>query len=291
MPRLQRQTDLDFNTLRERARSPASAVPRPFLRWAGSKQKLLSQIVDLLPTSHRVYFEPFLGSGAMFFLIAPRFAVLNDACLDLISTYQAVRENVGLVAKHLSQMVPNPGDFYRIRAKRSYGRFRAAAEFIYLNKCCWNGLYRVNAAGHFNVPYGRPKTPYLFDRESLHACATALARPTISITCADFEEPLRAVRKGDVVFLDPPYVTRHNNNGFVDYNEQIFSWEDQIRLAAIASKLAKIGAHVLVCNANHREIISLYRGFARREILRSSTLASSTRFRGTVSEVVLYRSQ
>ena len=276
--------------LLERAARPLSAMPRPFVRWAGSKQRLLREIVDVLPSRMNVYHEPFLGSGALFFLLTPERAVLRDSCAELIDTYEAVRDGTERVLAWLSDMVPSRDAFYRIRAKRSRGRYKRAAEFIYLNKTCWNGLYRVNSDGVFNVPYGRPKTDFIIDPENVRRCSRALKSQGVHLAVGDFEESFERVRSGDLVFLDPPYVTRHNNNGFVDYNETLFSWTDQERLAAAAQRLVRRGAHVVVTNAEHREVLDLYHGFEVRSLRRASTLASDTRKRGRVSEALIFRS-
>ena len=181
--------------------------------------------------------------------------------------------------------------FYQVRSNRSSGRYKRAAEFIYLNKTCWNGLYRVNSSGEFNVPYGLPKTDFIVDHMNFRACAAALTDANVEVRCCDFEVALEAVQAGDLVFLDPPYVTRHNNNGFVDYNEQLFSWADQLRLAKAAHKLVERGAHVLVANALHSDVVDLYDGFNLLPINRSSTLASNPTKRSRVSEALLWQHQ
>jgi DNA adenine methylase len=133
-----------------------------------------------------------------------------------------------------------------------------------------------------------PKTDFLADFENLRACSRALQKPGVKLRSCDFETALADVKAGDLVYLDPPYVTRHNNNGFVDYNETLFSWEDQKRLATRACQLADAGAYVIVTNADHHEVLELYRGFRRLTLSRSSTLASDSTCRVRVKEAVLY---
>ena len=278
---------LDLDVLSARALRPHASAPRPFLKWAGSKRNLLHHIVPVLPTRFRTYREPFLGSAALFFLLRPDAAVLSDRASELIQTFIAVRDNVAAVERYLRQLDPSRSTYYAVRSNRSRGRFKRAAEFIYLNRNCWNGLFRVNSAGQFNVPYGWPKGPNEVDIPNLRACATLLRGPRISIWSADFEENLDDAKAGDLVYLDPPYVTGHNNNGFVDYNEVLFSWADQIRLAVAADRLAARGATVIVSNANHNEVIKLYPDFTRISFSRSSTLASDKTKRGAVSEVLM----
>ncbi len=180
----------------------------------------------------------------------------------------------------------NKETYYAVRGNRSRGPYKRAAEFIYLNKACWNGLYRVNASGEFNVPYGRPKKNQSEDYPNLRECASKLARRAVTIANADFEHVLESATEGDFVFLDPPYVTRHNNNGFIDYNERLFSWADQRRLAATAQRLRNNGVHVLATNAAHKDVLKLYRNFDKYPFDRRSTLAADTRKRGMVREMI-----
>lgn len=278
---------VDRLTLENRAAYLLNVSPRPFLRWAGSKRWLLRHLIPLLPPRFGTYWEPFLGSGALFFLLRPNRAVLSDKCEQLMQTYAAVRENASRLISYLRPLRPNRELFYAMRQRPGRGRIKRAAEFLYLNKTCWNGLFRVNSEGHFNVPYGRPKSDVLLDFDNLAACSKTLDKPGIKLHSCDFEIALRAVKPGDLVYLDPPYVTRHDNNGFVDYNETLFSWNDQERLAALAHDLVKAGAYVIVTNANHRDVIRLYPGFHRRIRARISTLASDTRRRGRVHEAIL----
>ncbi len=245
-------------------------------------------MVPFLPRQFSMYYEPFLGSGALFFLLTPNHAFLGDKCADLIEVYATIRDSVSAVIRHLRPLKPDRDLFYEIRNRPSRGRLKRAAEFLYLNKTCWNGLYRVNSDGRFNVPYGMPKTDFIADFENLRECSRALQKPDVRLRSCDFEEALQGVGCGDLVYLDPPYVTRHNNNGFVDYNETLFSWEDQRRLAARARCLAAAGAYVIVTNAHHREVIDLYPGFASRTLTRSSTLASDAKCRVRVKEALLY---
>jgi DNA adenine methylase len=263
---------------------------KPFLKWAGGKQNLIKYLLKYVPADYNkhTYFEPFLGGGAMFFFLCPDRAVLSDKCYDLVRAYEGLRDGASTIIRYLRPLKPNPKLFYAIRNRPSRGRFRWVAEFLYLNKTCWNGLYRVNSEGKFNVPYGMPKTDFLADFDNLRACSRTLRKPSVKLRSCDFEIALEDVKAGDLVYLDPPYVTRHNNNCFVDYNETLFSWEDQKRLAIRALQLADAGAYIIVTNANHREVIELYPGFRSCVLARSSTLASNVKCRTRVQEAVLY---
>ena len=271
------------------ATAPLSAVPRPFLRWAGSKRAFIGTLTALLPRTYGTYWEPFAGSASLFFALKPEKAVISDSCIELMRTYEAVRDNVGAVSRHLRPLKPTKELFYEVRRVRSRGRFRSAAHFIYLNKTGWNGLYRVNSRGEYNVPYGRPKTEHITDFNNLYACSRLLRRPGVTIRSGDFETVLGNVEPTDLVFLDPPYVTRHNNNGFIDYNNKLFSWNDQKRLARVAMDLANAGAAVVVTNAAHREVLQLYPGFNSAFLDRWSTLAGDSSKRGIVREAILYK--
>jgi DNA adenine methylase len=275
--------------LKLRALKPNSSLPRAFLRWAGSKRLILRHIVDLLPERYRVYHEPFLGAGSLFFLIQPERAHISDSCQALIDTFCAVRDNVSAVLRYLTPLRPSQKLFYEIRENGSHSPFKSAAEFIYLNKTCWNGLYRVNANGRFNVPYGRPAGDTTVDPINLRHCSDALGKREIRISASDFAKVLENAEKGDLVYIDPPYVTGHHNNGFRDYNERLFSWEDQERLAQVAKDLVRKGAHVIISSANHPDVVRLYPDFSLHVFDRKSTLASDTTKRRNVSEA-LFRS-
>ncbi|MEX1229993.1 MAG: Dam family site-specific DNA-(adenine-N6)-methyltransferase [Planctomycetaceae bacterium] len=260
---------------------------RPFLRWAGSKQLLLAKFAPYLPKSFGTYFEPFLGSGALFFQLQPRTAKLSDLCSDVIHTFCAVRDNVNSVSSYIARLSVNRETYYDVRAKRARGRLKRAAEFIYLNHTCWNGLYRVNLNGDFNVPFGNPKTTRLLDTENLRRCSVALNAARTSIECQDFEAAVKSATKGDFVYFDPPYVTGHNNNGFIEYNEYIFSWLDQQRLADVCRMLRNQGVFVLVSNACHEPLLKLYDGFDVIKIERSSTLAADKTKRHRITEALI----
>jgi len=280
---------VDFDDVRRRSRQSLAATPRAFLRWAGSKRAVLPQLVELLPRTFRTYREPFLGGGSLFFLLQPQRAVITDSCAELIQTFEAVRDHPGRILQYIDPMKPDKRAFYAMRDQRSRGHIKRAAEFIYLNKTCWNGLYRVNAEGRFNVPYGAPKSDTIVDESNLRACSAALREPGVELAIAQFDSAMEGVAEGDLVFLDPPYVTRHNNNGFVDYNERLFSWEDQVKAAEVAMEAADAGAHVIVTNAYHDEVLDLYEGFDIQSLRRHSTLASASTARGPVREAILWK--
>lgn len=279
---------VDREELVSRSSHPLSTLPRPILRWAGSKQKLLPSLIDALPDRYGTYYEPFFGSGALFFLLRPRRAVLSDICEPLVETYEAVRRAPDEVHEALKSLDPLDREmYYEVRSQSPADAVARAARFLYLNRSCWNGLYRVNRRGEFNVPYGAPKTAALPDLELLTAAADAMSS-RVTIHVRDFAASVKRARAGDLVFFDPPYVTGHNNNGFVDYNEDLFSWADQVRLSEVATALAERGVHVIVTNANHESVLDLYKGFAITETTRFSTLANNTAFRRPITEALIH---
>lgn len=271
----------------QRATGRFSAVPRPFLRWAGSKQALLNRIVEHVPAAYGRYYEPFLGSGALFFHLKPTRATLSDVSSELVAVWNSVRSNHEQLLEYLRPLKPDKDKYYEIRKNRSADSVTRSAEFLYLNKTCWNGLYRVNSKGEFNVPYGAPRTDFIVDEENLAACSKLLNRSGVSLRNVDFAVAVSKAKKGDLVYLDPPYVTKHNFNGFRDYNEKLFRWEDQIRLADLANELRARGVFVIVSNAEHQDVTELYPNFTAHSFTRNSTLSSNKAFRGPVSEVVL----
>lgn len=265
-----------------------AANVRPFLRWAGSKRRLLGHLLPYIPANIEKYYEPFLGGGSLFFYIGPKRAEISDASLPLIDTYRAVSSAPEQVLKFLRPLRPDKETFNRMRLYAARTPASEAGKFIFLNKSCWNGLYRVNSSGIFNVPYGWPKTDHLIDEENFRRCAKQLRRREVTIRHQDFEAIESRVSEGDFVFLDPPYVTSHNMNGFVDWNENLFSWKDQIRLASMAHRLVDKKANVLVTNAAHADLRSLYQHFGQAEFDRSTTLASDKSRRGRTSEAIFF---
>lgn len=278
-----------------RIQSPApieeSKRTQPFLKWAGGKRLLAEQIVELFPDlpETATYFEPFLGGGAVFFTLRPRSAVLGDLLPDLVETYCAVRDDVEDVIDKLRRHVYDEDEYYRIRSSRPRTRGGRAARFIYLNKACFNGLYRVNRSGEFNVPFGRHGNSLVTcDRAQLREASLALA--DASIVCGDFVTTLQTAKAGDLVYFDPPYITSHTQNGFVEYNDQVFAWPDQRRLAEEAIELADTGVDVFISNADHESILDLYLetgGFAVCRLNRWNTMAGAAEKRFETTEVVL----
>lgn len=269
------------------ARQQTARSPRPFVSWAGSKRRLLPQIVRHLPASYGTYFEPFLGGGSLALLLKPQVAFFGDACVPLLDAWRAVKLAPHAVFAQLSNWSLDKQTYYRVRGLIPSRLVERGAQFIYLNRGAFNGLWRVNKSGQFNVPWGAPKTDFVADRENLVAVSRYLRGASTEFSSGDFEPLVELSKRNDLVFLDPPYVTSHNDNGFIDYNEKLFSWSDQARLATTAERARLRGAHVIVTNANHEAVRELYPNFSSHSIERASTLAANSSKRGRVTELLL----
>ncbi|WP_448476516.1 DNA adenine methylase [Mycolicibacter minnesotensis] len=271
------------------AMSDQVSVPPPFLRWAGSKRWLIPKLQRLVPANFNCYYEPFLGSGAVYFKFAHGHrAHLSDVISPLIRTYRTVRDQPELVYTIATSWPTDKETYYSLRSQHVMETpAQAAARFIYLNRLCFNGLYRENSAGNFNVPYGRPRaTNTVADLEHLDLCAQRL-RNRVTLSVGDFEEALEGCNQGDFVYLDPPYVAGHRSNGFVDYNARIFSWDDQKRLAYVFRELDRRGVHVILSNADHESLRALYKGIKSFEVQRHSSMSGKAGHRGRSAELVI----
>lgn len=258
---------------------------KPFLRWAGGKQWLSSRLAELIPAGIGTYFEPFLGGGSLYFSALPGKAILSDVNLRLIETYQAIKDEPRVVIDSLERWNNDEQTYYRVReADFADSTIDRVAQFIYLNRTCWNGLYRVNRQGKFNVPFGYHGRA-VFDAQHLLEVSRILQGA--EMRCGDFDQIICYAEQGDFVYLDPPYISLHANNGFTQYNESLFSWQDQQRLARTAVSLMQRGCHVVVSNTSHDSILELYPDFSHREVSRHSILAASPKFRRVTTELLL----
>ncbi len=262
----------------------------PFLKWAGGKRWLVNRHLNTVPASYNRYIEPFLGSAAMFFSLEPGEAILADLNHELIATYSAIKDNWRGVASLLGryQHRHSKAFYYEMRDSNPSSASARAARFIYLNRTCWNGLYRVNLRGEFNVPKGT-KESVVLETDNFRRVSLALQRA--SLVSSDFKPIIQQARKGDLIFADPPYVTSHSNNGFLKYNEKLFSWDDQVRLRDCLLEAKNNGVHILATNADSPPIRRLYEdSFTVRTITRSSIIAAGSDKRGTVHELLIMSS-
>jgi DNA adenine methylase len=260
-----------------------------FLKWAGGKRWLIKKADHFLPKvdDYNRYCEPFLGGGSIFFHVEPKTSLLSDVNHQLINTYVTVRDSWEELQKILTryQKQHSKEFYYKIRASKPKTNLTKAAQFIYLNRTCWNGLYRVNKNGQFNVPIGT-KTNVVLDSDNFEKVSLLLKQANIEV--CDFEVTINRTEVGDFLFIDPPYTVKHNLNGFVKYNENIFSWQDQIRLQKSVRRAIDRGVNVLITNANHSSILELYNGFGEISLLkRASVIAGSSQARGIYSELLI----
>lgn len=248
-------------------------IAKPFLRWAGGKRWLIKHIHEIQKLNIDNYYEPFLG-GASIFLNIENYnkASLSDLNYELIETYIALRDDLEAVISTLEKFENSEQEYYKIRNTNFNETFEQAAKFIFLNKTSFNGIYRVNQKGQFNVPYGfRNNLNDLVDRKNLDLVSNKLKG--VNIKCQDFSEISTTIKKGDFIFLDPPYTVAHENNGFIQYNQKIFSLDDQIRLSKLIGKIKEIGAYYILTNAKHDAILEIYKGIDKPIILsRNSTV-------------------
>ena len=261
----------------------------PFLKWAGGKRWLIDRYAGVFLECSGSYIEPFLGAGSVFFHLCPDRAYLSDSNSALIETYRAIRDNWRLVFKHLKRHNNNHSDSYYYDLRSSCPKTPAtkAARFIYLNRTCFNGLYRVNRAGRFNVPRGTRDT-VIFETDDFETLSEILQN--VELKDCDFEESIDRANNGDLVFADPPYTVRHNKNAFIKYNEKLFSWDDQIRLANCLKRAAKRGVKIVATNAYHPCVIELYQDFFElRPISRKSQISANRQYRGNFEELLIQR--
>ena len=243
----------------------------PFVKWAGGKGQLMPQIIRLIPTSFARYFEPFLGGGAVFFQIASsdRNAFLSDINTELIDAYKVIKNHVEelipALIYHQNQYNKSPKKYYYYLrdSTRVMNKIDKVARFIALNKTCYNGLYRVNRNGLFNVPIGRYKNPIICDADNLRNTSVVLKRSGSYLGVSDYKKILgEKAEKDDFVYLDPPFYPISNTANFTSYTNNGFSLDDQKELATIFHELARKGCKVLLSNSNTEEIRRLYSNYS-----------------------------
>jgi DNA adenine methylase len=240
---------------------------RPLLKWAGGKTQLLTEILPKIPEKYGRYIEPFVGGGALFFAVKPVGGIIADSNPELVNCYQAVANDVEGVRKRLARYKHNEDIFYAVRSQNwlRLNSSEAAARTIFLNRTCFNGLYRVNRKGQFNVPFGKYKNPRILDEEALQA-ASALLRET-TIICGDYRTVLREhAQPGDFVYLDPPYLPISKYADFKRYTKEQFYEEDHIELATEVKRLHDLGCHVILTNSNHPLVHDHYGKFSMEVI-------------------------
>ena len=262
--------------------------PRPFLKWAGGKGKLIQQYIPYFPKSFKSYYEPFLGGGAIFFYLNPHSAVLTDINPELVNAYRCVRDKVEELISVLEehQLRHCKDYYYQVRQDQCTTNIEKAARLIYLNKTCFNGLYRENSKGEFNVPIGKYKNPKICNPALLRSVSVALQNAQITVRA--FEEILEyASNWDDFVYFDPPYYPLSPTSNFTAYSRYSFSQDDQRRLKYVFAELAERGVKVMLSNSDCEFIRELYRDFNISSITASRLINSNGTKRGKITEVLI----
>ncbi len=266
-----------------------SARAGPFIKWAGGKNRLLAQFAPYFPPRYRRYFESFVGSAAVFFYLRPAESYLFDRNPELIEVYQIVRDQPDDLIAALRQHYYDKDHYYAVRALKpaDLSPVERAARFIFLNKTGYNGLYRVNSRGQFNVPFGRYKNPTICDEEALRAANHALKRAHLSV--ADFGVILDHAQSGDLVYFDPPYAPLSATSNFTSYTRDGFTDDDQRRLAEVYHVLHRRGCYLMLSNSSAPLIDSLYRrdGYIIHTITARRAINSKADSRGEIQEVLV----
>ncbi len=258
------------------------------LKWAGGKRSLTPAIVATFPPDYaeRRYHEPFLGGGAVFFTINPKGGTVNDVNPRLVNFYRVVRDDPAALIAEASKHLYEKETYYRIRDRFNGGGLDAveeAALLLYLNKTGYNGLYRVNSRGLFNVPFGTYKNPRIVPEGDIYAASELLRR--VELRCEDFSYLLKEAREGDLVYLDPPYEPLSRTSNFNTYNPTGFPWSEQERLAGIVRELDTRG--VLFTLSNSEPVKRLYTGFRVRVVHANRSINTKTSSRGPVREIIV----
>ncbi len=266
----------------------------PFLKWAGGKKRLLPVILPRLPARIRTFHEPFVGGGAVFFALAEarRFerAVISDKNADLVNLYRVVRDRPHQLCAQMQPHAERAGDeawFYLVRAQNpaDLSSVERAARFLFLNRTCFNGLYRVNRSGAFNVPFGRYKNPKVLDPDRIEAASRALRG--VEIRCQDFEAVADEIGPGDAVYFDPPYVPVSQTASFHHYHAEAFGAEAQGRLLATLRRCWERGAVAVLSNSDCEFTRGLYAGLEVEVVLAPRAINSDPSGRGLVQELLV----
>lgn len=268
---------------------------KPFLKWAGGKRQLISQISPYIPKDFNTYYEPFVGAGAIIFDLMPDKAIINDKNDELINVYRVIKNHLDELISNLEIHLDNHSEdyYYEIRRKdrtESYVNWtnaQKAARFIYLNRTCYNGLYRVNSKGYFNVPYGKYKNPKILDEELLGKVSDYLNSNHIFILNGDFKDALTSAKINDFVYIDPPYDPISETAAFTNYSNDGFNKEDQKRLKELYDDLNRRGCKVMLSNSDTAFINELYADYKIEIVSAARNINSKASKRGKINEVLI----
>lgn len=263
----------------------------PIVKWVGGKRQLMFELIKNMPKSYNRYFEPFIGGGALFFELQPEQAYISDMNEELINLYSVVRDNVYELIKDLSKHEVSKEYFLEIRnidRTEQYTELsdvERASRFIYLNRTCFNGMYRVNSQGQFNVPFGHYKNPRIIDENNLLNCSELLKKTEIK--CADFSEILTKVKKGDLVYFDPPYVPLNETSSFTSYTKDGFDINMQFKLRDVCDELDNKGVKFMLSNSDTKLVNELYANYKIKKVFASRQINANADGRGKITEVLV----
>lgn len=268
----------------------------PIVKWVGGKRQLLSKIIPLIKKNFSTYVEPFVGGGAVFFELQPRKAIINDLNSELINVYSVVRDFPERLISELEKHSEKNSEeyYYAIRSMDRNSEFdklsniQKAARILYLNKTCYNGLYRVNSSGQFNSPYGRYKNPNIVNSVSIRAMSKYLKNNEIDIRQGDYREILKNLSRGAFVYFDPPYMPISTSSSFTGYTENGFNYEQQLCLKEECDKLRENGIPFLQSNSDCPEIRELYHNYNVEIVQAKRAINSKSEKRGEINEVLIY---
>lgn len=260
----------------------------PFLKWPGGKRWLLEKYINCFPDNYCRLYEPFLGSAAAFFYLSPDSAKLSDTNRDLINVYQVMRDNYTELAQYMKrhQVLHSKDYYYHIRASKFNDPIQAASQFLYLNRTCYNGLYRVNKSGQFNVPIGT-KSNCIYDIDLFKKYSALLKKA--SIATSDFETAISTAQSHDLIFADPPYAISRKQKSFIKYNESLFTWKDQERLCNALVNARTRGAYIIATNASYELLKEMYKdyGFFVKVVERNSVISGNAKLRCKQEELLI----
>lgn len=268
-----------------------SKNPYPFLKWVGGKRQLISQIDPILPDIFGTYFEPFVGGGALFFYLLPKKAVLIDNNPVLINVYNVIKYKVDELIASLKNHKNEKDYYYKIRNVDREEEFKLwndvqkASRTIFLNRCCYNGLYRVNSKGQFNVPFGKYKNPRFCDEENLRVVNQILKN--VDIINGSYEIVLKYAQKNDFIYFDPPYMPISKSANFTSYTKDNFSEKDQLDLKSVYDNLSKMNVKVMLSNSYCDFILDLYQEYRIEIVKAKRAVNSDSSKRGQIREVLI----
>lgn len=264
---------------------------KPFLKWVGGKGQLLPELIKKIPRNFKKYYEPFVGGGALFFHLLPEDAYLSDINVELINAYEVVKEHVEALIQSLSMHVYDETYYYQIRNVdrtpefQSWSEVERASRLIFLNKTCYNGLYRVNSKGEFNTPFGKYTNPTIVDEENLRACSKALQR--VTIRRAPFEAIEKKITHEDFVYFDPPYVPISNSASFTSYDRKGFDLATQEDLFKLCQSLDAHDVKFMLSNSAVPFVLDLYKQFNIETVKAIRAINSKGAKRGEIDEVII----